>query len=335
MLFAKDPRDAFANADPTGAPLKRFQRSHCARRTLLALLMPAALANCVLFRHRKPAPAPAPQVHFVVGAPYQAGGVWRYPRAQFEYEETGLASELGNHPPPMTDGAPYDPDALTGAHPTLQLPSVVRVTNLETGLSVLVRLDDRGPEMPSRAAALSPRAWILLGSGSEAGVRRVRIEVAGPESLALENALAADRERLAISAAPAASVTEEALPPPPGVAGEAGGAGTPVARAAAAAPGPAMPQVPLRLPERVVQFPVRPTALYVDLGGFSTPRYARVLAARVADLGARVVQLPSAPRDQAFRVRVGPLATAAEADAALDRTLGAGVSGARIVVDEE
>ncbi len=301
------------------------------RRGLVAVAIAAALPGCALFRRRKPAAPPA-LLRYAIGPPYQAGGVWRYPRESFDAVETGLATVIGAHEAFATDGVRYDPTALVAAHPTLQLPCVARVTNLETGLSLLVRLDDRGPASPARALALSTRAARLLGAASAASVLRVRIEVQEAASRALADALAADRDRIAVTAAPTASVLEEALPPP-GSAARAAAERTVPAPSPAAAAAPA-PTVLPRLPEQLARYPVRATELFVDLGAFSGPTYARRLAARLADLGARLDTDYAAPRDRAWRVRIGPLASVAEADAMLDRTLAAGVVDARIVVDE-
>ncbi len=302
------------------------------RRLLLAA--PLLLGGCSflrnLFGRRKPAPAPAPEVHYVLGRPYETGAVWRYPRERFDYDETGLAIAIGAHGPFATDGALYDPTALIAAHPTLQLPCVARVTNLETGLQVAVRIDDRGPEQPSRLIALSPRAMTLLGAGSTAGVLRVRVQVLEAESRALAESLPGSQPPpLAVSAAPSGTVEAEPLAPPPGATGRAGvplaAAGPPAARNAAI--------VPARLPEVVTQVPPRPGQLFVDAGAFSRPEYARLLVRRMAGLGAQVDTSYAAPRDRAYRVRIGPLETVGEADATLDRALRAGVVDARIVID--
>ncbi len=300
------------------------------RRLLLAA--PLGFSGCSLFR-RQPPPA-AIVVRYLVGAPYQADGVWRYPRASFDYDETGLAQAFGPHPPLCTDGAPYDATALIAAHPTLQLPCVVRVTNLETGRQVAARVDDRGPDSPTRLLALTPRAITLLGGGAVPGVLRVRVQVMEAESRALAASLAgSEAPRLDLAAAPTGAVRAESLAPPTGVAAQPGSApaGPAAARPLAAE---ARTTVPLRLPETVTQTAPQPGGLFVALGAFSQPRYAQQLAARLAGLGAVASTSYAAPRDRAFRVRVGPLGTVEAADAALDQALRAGVVDARIVVDQ-
>ena len=264
------------------------------RRALLAA--PLALSGCALFRRRRP-PAPPPAIHAVLGGPYRAGGVWRYPRAEAEYDETGLATVATAHPALATDGAPWDPGALLAAHPTLQLPAVLRVTNLETGREVLVRLDDRGPADPGRLLALSPRAAALLGTGTDLGVLRVRVRIEDGPTRQLATTLGeADAPALQIAAAPVGAVQTENLGPPVAVRAA-------LVRAAGSS---TAATVPLRLPETVAVGPVFATSLWIDAGGFGGPRYASVLAARLAGLGASVVRSPRARPEVAYRVRIGP-----------------------------
>lgn len=98
------------------------------------------------------------------------------------YTEVGLASWYG----PAHDGRAtasgerFDMEAMTGAHRTLPFGTVVRVTNLETGRSVQVRINDRGPYVSGRVIDLSSRAAAALGL-KRAGVARVRIEIIGRE----------------------------------------------------------------------------------------------------------------------------------------------------------
>lgn len=302
------------------------------RRRLLLAAPFAAISGCSLF-HRHPSPVSA-AVRYIVGAPYRAGGLWRYPRAQFDYDETGLAQAFAPHAALCADGAPFDPAALIAAHPTLQLPCVAQVTNLETGRSIAVRVDDRGPDSPARLLALTPRAMLLLGLGSTPGVLRVRVQVLEAQSRALADSLAgAQPPLLALTAVPTGAVQSESLAPPPGIAARAGSV-----MLDPPPPAPVMakagPIVPLRLPETVTQGAPRPGRLFVDLGAFGHPQYAYRLASRLAGLGAIATTSFTAPRDRAFRVRIGPLDSVAEADTTLDRTLRAGVVDARIIIDQ-
>jgi rare lipoprotein A len=84
---------------------------------------------------------------FKVGNPYKVEGRTYYPAETYDYEETGIASWYGNEfkGKRTANGEIFDPNELTAAHRTLQMPSLVRVTNLDNGRSLIVRVNDRGP----------------------------------------------------------------------------------------------------------------------------------------------------------------------------------------------
>ena len=289
------------------------------------------LSGCSLLRHH--GPAPTASLHYVVGQPYQTGGIWHYPRAEFDLDETGLAVATTRNSGLTADGEVADPSAMAAAHPTLQLPAIARVTNLDTGLQVLVRVNDRGPAQRGRALGLTPRAIALLG-GRGQPVLRVRIQVLEAESHQVAVQLGGgDAPALQVAAAPEGKVTSESLAPPPGVrqtAPQAVRTGPQATQAAVPASGP---PIPLRLPEQVSRVAPRPGGLYLELGTFSRPDYAEVMQQRFSYLGAQASADYDAPRDRAFRVRIGPLATVAEADAMLSRCLQAGIADARILVN--
>jgi rare lipoprotein A len=296
-------------------------------KRLAVLLLPLVLAGCPPFR--KPAPDSAP--HYVLGGPYEAGGVWYYPRASYNAEQTGLAVIYGSgHPPLTTDGERFGQTALAAAHQTLQLPAVARVTNLETGRQVVVRVNDRGPTSPKRLIAVTRRVAELLGF-PPSGVARVRLEILPEASHAAVDALGgAPEERLEIAAAPRGAVQESDLPPPGTTRGaqpvrDEGGGPRPVA-------GPAAAAVPLRMPERVTQTTPQPGSLWVRMGSFSRREFAERQRAVVAGLGPEI-EGSRIGRDETYRVRIGPFARVAEADAALEQVVRAGVTDARIVVE--
>lgn len=265
---------------------------------------------------------------YIVGEPYQLGGLWFYPREEFTLETTGLASVLPDrHPGRATaNGERHDPAALMAAHRTLQLPAILRVTNLETGLSVLVRVNDRGPADPGRVIALSRRAAALIGV-AEDGTARVRIAVEDAPSRALAGASPRPVPVLQIATAPRPRLDGEALPPPPGA------RAAPAVERLAPAPPPAAsgpdPLPPERLPETTWREPPSPGRLLLDAGVFSGEGAARVQAGR---LSARVEAIGSG-RSRQWRVRQGPFPTVAEADRALARALALGVGDARLLVE--
>src|SRR5262245_39131481 len=89
--------------------------------------------------------------------PYQVNGVWYAPREDPDYDETGYASWYGEafHNRRTANGERFDMDVPSAAHKTLPLPSLVDVTNLETGQTVRLRVNDRGPFVPGRIIDLS------------------------------------------------------------------------------------------------------------------------------------------------------------------------------------
>ena len=123
---------------------------------------------------------PSPGPHFKVGAPYRVAGQWYYPKFVSVYEATGIASWYGDtyDGRETANGEIYDVGALTAAHPTLQLPCLVRVTNLENGRSLVLRVNDRGPFVKDRLIDLSQAAAHELGF-EEQGLARVHVQYLG------------------------------------------------------------------------------------------------------------------------------------------------------------
>ncbi|MBN8906264.1 MAG: hypothetical protein J0H99_06510, partial [Rhodospirillales bacterium] len=188
------------------------------RASLAATSLPL-LALAFLFGCAKPGPAPHP--HYVVGSPYKASGVWYYPAERAELVETGLAAVLPpNRPALTTNGEVYYPAAMAAAHPTLQLPAIARITDLETGRAVVVRINDRGTGDPHRRVEVTPRVAMLMGMRQDQPAQ-VRLELLGAESRAAVDGLAG-APSLPVSAAPRGAVQQANLPPPPGMR-EAGG----------------------------------------------------------------------------------------------------------------
>jgi rare lipoprotein A len=206
----------------------------------------------------------------------------------------------------------------------------VTVTNLENGRSLALRVNDRGPTDPGRVVELSRRAAELLGV-APGRPAQVRLAVEGEPSRALAAGLPApDIARPRIEAAPAGTVEREALAPIAGARQAERvreGRGPPV-QASSGEPARAAP--PAALPERVVQGPAMPGRLLVQGSSFTSRAAAQRQAARLG--GAQAVPV-GAGRQAEWRVRLGPFATPAEADWALDGALRAGVSEARIIVD--
>lgn len=159
---------------------------------------------------------------YKVGDPYEVAGKWYYPAEDYGYREEGIASWYGLefHGKRTANGEVYDMNALTAAHKTLPMPSVVNVTNLENGRALKLRINDRGPFVDGRIIDLSRRAAQLLNV-EEIGTARVLVEFVPEDSLTLRN-LALDANGMplraagepGVAAAPRGTVVSENLAPP-------------------------------------------------------------------------------------------------------------------------
>ena len=119
--------------------------------------------------------------HQRVGKTYRVFGKRYTPRHQPRYDKTGTASWYGPkfHGKPTATGEPFDMNALSAAHKTLPLNSLVHVENLANGRSLILRINDRGPFVDDRIIDLSRAAAKALGY-FEGGLQDVRVRYAGP-----------------------------------------------------------------------------------------------------------------------------------------------------------
>jgi len=132
---------------------------------------------------------------YKVGSAYKIKGRKYYPQEDFNYKAKGIASWYGPgfHGKKTANGETYDQYELTAAHKTLQMPSFVRVTNLENGRSVVVRVNDRGPYAYGRIIDVSKKAADLLGFRRK-GTAKVKLEVLEKESRAIASAAKSGRD---------------------------------------------------------------------------------------------------------------------------------------------
>lgn len=305
-------------------------------RLLAGLLALAVLAGCA-----RPGPPPQPRYH--LGEPYRAGLLWAYPREDFALDQTGVAALLPRRAgttAPLTSNGERREDGIFAAHPTLQLPAIVTVTNLENGRMLRLRVNDRGPPQAGRIIAVAPRAATLLGA---AGPFQARVVIDAAASRAAIEGLSGQAAALPIAAAPVGEVGREALAPPPG----ARGATTPQPRRPASAAIPAAPSAPLsgafpaaarppeRLPEQVVQGFARPGQLWIEAGTYFRRDFAEREAGRLSLGRVEPLGVSGGPRgrQQQFRVRAGPFRSVAEADGALARGIQSGLTELRLVVE--
>ena len=283
-----------------------------------AVLAVALLAGCV---------PPAANPHYELGRPYQARGFWFYPNENYTLDDTGLAAVYGsNHAPLTSNGEVFDQSVVMAGHPTIQLPAIARLTNLENGRSILVRINDRGTGNPGRLIDVTRRTATLLSIRDNAATR-VRLQVLPAESRGATEALPG-RPLLAMAVAPRGAVTSSELAPPPGVRSEAGHAGQ---TAGSAVSNDVAPSVG-RLPEAVTQEQANPRRLWVRLDTFEEYQYAAVQRARMNYLGAAIEQAFDG-RVHRFWVRIGPLDTVRQAEGAMNDAFARGIPDARIVVE--
>lgn len=124
-------------------------------------------------------------LHKFANRPYNVFGINYTPATRLgPYAEEGNASWYGKkfHGVQTSSGERYDMFGMTAAHPTLPIPSYARVTNLDNGKSVVVRINDRGPFHPGRVIDLTYTAAWKLGY-VDIGTARVRVDAALPDDL--------------------------------------------------------------------------------------------------------------------------------------------------------
>jgi rare lipoprotein A len=301
-------------------------------RSLAALSLALFAAACASEPPQIATRPPPNHGTYKVGQPYQIQGTWYYPKEDPTYDETGVASWYGPtfYEHATANGEIYHAGDLTAAHRTLPLPVNVRVTNLDNGKSIVVRVNDRGPFAKGRIIDLSERAAELLGYKT-AGTARVRVQFVSRADL--DGGLPPPDETppeiaSAVPAAPAMPVARTALTAVPGAAVAAPIVIKPL-------PTPAPPSADVAVATQptgvVTQVPPVPTRLYVQAGAFTTYQNAARL---VRKLGSGL-QISSVARggQTIYRVRLGPFDDIGDADSALARVTSAGSNDAKIVVD--
>jgi rare lipoprotein A len=321
---------------------------------LTVMLLLGGCAQFQLFTHAakevsRPDEKATPGGLYKIGNPYQIDGIWYYPGEDYKYDETGIASWYGPdfHGKATANGEIYDMNQLTAAHRTLPMPSLVRVTNLENGRSLILRVNDRGPFAKGRIIDVSRRGAQLLGFHGQ-GTARVRVQILAEESRQLAMQMKGQGPgvrdgSLIVDNVAKPSVTAEALPPPgsngPGSVRDLALKPTVVASrddvtpVSVAPPSPPVSAFALPKESQLTVEAVRPTSIFIQAGAYSRYDNAERVRGTLAGVGkARVVQALVNGRD-IYRVRVGPLDTVDAADSLLERVVRAGFTDARIVVD--
>lgn len=227
------------------------------------------------------------------------------------YYERGVASWYGAkfHGAKTSSGEPYDMYAMSAAHKTLPLPCYARVTNLETGASVIVRVNDRGPFKDNRVMDLSYAAATRLGITAK-GTGLVEVRVVGPGDVPVV----------------AVDATAAAPPPPPKP------AIAPLTDSDLALAAPGTAQV-AAAPEAAL-LPVQPT-MWLQVGAFGERANAERVRAQLdaAGIGTATLVETVSNGKLLIKVRLGPFAAVEAMDAATAKVKALGYTQYKAVIE--
>jgi len=336
---------------------------------LIAVLTGSVLTGCSGSRsafkgkgspiYKKSGPIPEGGGVYKVGNPYQIAGRWYRPKEEPDYDKTGMASWYGPkfHKRMTANGEWFDMNRVSAAHPTLPLPSYVRVTNRKNGKSVVVRVNDRGPYAHDRIIDLSKKSAELLGF-TRAGTAPVRVTYLRPAPLD------GDDPRIAaqIKGGKVQFAKDESDRPPPTPVRVARAprerenqrrkvltpayesasleAGTSLAANEAPAPDsfvePGRPAAPAYTAASTAApiLPDMPAAgtgsIYVQAAAYSDPHNAELARQRLQAIGNVRVASLRVGNTVYHRVQVGPFADTGSAQSTIDQIASAGFRDARL-----
>lgn len=290
---------------------------------------------------------------YKVGKPYVIDGRTYYPSEVASYTEQGQASWYGPgfHGRQTANGEEFDTTEFTAAHRTLPMPSVVRVTNLENGNTVMVRINDRGPFKRDRVLDVSQAASKALGFHIQ-GSTRVRVEFMPEESqMVAEAAKNGNVMTLAeVQSKMSQRLAAQQLPPPMAVAATqtkpvetinliapAQAADVPTAQVAS----PSMPAVPRAMAvDHVLREPAQGTSnsakishrIYVQVGAYQNRTHANAVVKKVASIANHLVDTVTRGGVKLYRVRL-VASNQQDAKKMLSRVNGLGYGSAKVVAE--
>lgn len=248
-----------------------------------------------------PDAVPVPHYGPYKANPYTVLGKTYFPISDGRrYSATGTASWYGTkfHGQPTANGEKYDLYGMSAAHKTLPLPTYVKVTNLENGRTVTLRVNDRGPFYSDRIIDLSFAAAKKLGY-AERGTAKVKVEGIDPQQWWAEQGRPVPSmmaQPQVAAAKPASNMTQpiEQYTPPP-------------QQHAAAT-------VPLEIEAKKNASPAA-SGLFLQVGAFANPDAAQLLKDKLSGVVSAPVFISSVVHNQQtlHRVRLGPIGTPDEA----------------------
>lgn len=323
---------------------------------IAAILALSFLSGCTESRYAahmiKKIPVPGERAptkgYFKVGAPYKIKGERYKPFETYEFVQEGMASWYGPgfHNKMTANGETFDENEMTAAHKTLQMPSIVKVTNLENGRSVILRVNDRGPYAHDRIIDVSKRGAVALGF-KNAGVARVRVEVLGDHSREIANRARAGQDtggyEIALNQNPSKAVSPRLSQPEPVTQVAMNNSNTSMNTSANNAMNNPMPVEAQPLND------IRPATgnyvartnvanletgqIFVQAGSFSQEQNAMNFSNTISGYGPSNVYQTLVNNQPFFRVRLGPYANQADATQAVTALNQSGKANAVIVVD--
>jgi rare lipoprotein A len=318
--------------------------------TLLLAGCTAEIASHTAKQSRADKAKPEDRGVYKIGAPYRINGRLYRPTVDYAYVETGIASWYGRdfHGKRTANGEIFDMNRISAAHRTLPLPSMVRVTNLENGRTLVVRVSDRGPFARERIIDLSRKAAQTLGF-YEKGTARVRVQLLAKESREL--ALRAQRDgKVGGDPVTMASLGGDTV---------IGNSGTDMPSASGGLwRNPDLRPVPGSQRQDDVTVEDLPPAgrpaadkpahvvsigpgnkgtgekLFIQAGAFRNFENASRLRLQLGGLAPTAIDPLDRGKQRLYRVRLGPLRSISEADRVLDSLAAKGHVNATIVVEE-
>ncbi len=271
-----------------------------------------------------------PTPHYKIGNPYEIFGVWYYPERDLNYDETGIASWYGpaDAGKPTANGEIFDPELISAAHKTLPLPSVVRITNLENGRSIAVRVNDRGPFVAGRIIDLSEEGARVLGFRDN-GIARVRVQLLVEESLRLEREakngnfpMLSELEKPEMPSTEPASVPVSILTLDNGQ--TIGGGNNSLS---------AIDIINNSRSANLLENQALSTEIWIQVGAFRNLSNAETVLGRVTDITKGNISSFDDGTDILHRVRLGPLSSVEEADMVLLSVINRGYQGSKIILE--
>lgn len=269
-----------------------------------------------------------------IGKPYEVQGETYVPKYEPTYSEEGVASWYGPqfHGRMTASGEKYDKHEMTAAHRTLPMPSIAKVTRLDTGKSVKVRINDRGPFAHSRVIDISQAAAEELDM-IRSGTARVKVEYLSPDTEEYISSMGLTKPEgwgvtpQTFAAVPAGDIAASELPAPQPL--MTGTLGVDMQSTA-----PATPSVSLNLVSPAYAGAGQESRYRIQTASFSSQENAERVAGILRGVAATMIKPVQANGQQFYRVSLGPLSRYEEAERVLAEVQAMGYRDARIMVDD-